>query len=135
MIIRVYGDPKPQGSKNASVINGRAYLYESSKYLPAWRETCIMAIKATMLETNCKQFLGPVAVTMTFFMKPAKSNKRLYPNMAPDTDKLCRSVGDCLEISGLLSNDAQIVTLIAYKIFATDKEQPGVEIEVVALHD
>jgi Holliday junction resolvase RusA-like endonuclease len=133
MIIRVYGDPKPQGSKNANVINGRAYLYESSKYLPAWRETCIMAFRAATLHSDVKQFLGPVAVTMTFFMKPAKSNKRVYPNMAPDVDKLCRSVNDSLELSGLLSNDAQVVILIAYKIFATEEEQPGVEVEIVSL--
>lgn len=133
MKIRVYGDPKPQGSKNASVINGRAYLYEASKGLPAWRETCIMAFRAAVIHTDQKQFLGPVAVTMTFFMRPAKSNKRKYPNMAPDTDKLCRSVGDSLEISELISNDAQIVTLIARKVFATEEEQPGVEVEIVSL--
>jgi Holliday junction resolvase RusA-like endonuclease len=133
MLVRVYGDPKPQGSKNANVINGRAYLYESSKYLPAWRETCIMAFRAATLHTDQKQFLGPVAVTMTFFMKAPKSNKRKYPNTSPDLDKLCRSVGDSLEISGLLSNDSQIVTLIAYKIYATEEEQPGVEVEIVSL--
>jgi Holliday junction resolvase RusA-like endonuclease len=112
---------------------GRIVLYEASKYLPAWRETCIMAFKAATLHSEQKQFLGPVAVTMTFFMQPAKFNKRLYPNMAPDTDKLCRAVGDSLEISGLLSNDAQIVHLFAYKQFATTEEQPGVEVKIVAL--
>jgi len=133
MLIRVYGDPKPQGSKNTSVRNGRVYLYEASKALPEWRETCVMAFRAAALHSDKKQFLGPVSVTMTFFMKQAKSNKRDYPNMAPDLDKLCRSVGDSLEISGLLSNDAQIVVLLAYKKFSETPEDSGVEVEISSL--
>jgi len=133
MLIRVYGDPKPQGSKNASIRGGRVVLYEASKLLPEWRETCVMTCRAALLHNKYSTFLGPVSVTMTFFMRPAKSNKRLYPNMAPDLDKLCRAVNDSLEISGILSNDAQVVVLLAYKLFADEKEPPGVEIEIVSL--
>jgi Holliday junction resolvase RusA-like endonuclease len=46
----------------------------------------------------------------------------------PDLDKLIRGVGDSLQSSGVLSNDGQIVSIIADKIYAETPSDMGVEI-------
>jgi Holliday junction resolvase RusA-like endonuclease len=127
MRIRVYGDPAPQGSKTARVINGHVVMWESSKKLPGWRESVHMACKVASMEHHVPM-LGPVEVHMTFFMPRPKSVSRKYPNTAPDLDKLIRGVGDALQSSGVLSNDGQIVSIIADKVYASDPTANGVEI-------
>ena len=129
MKIRVYGDPKPQGSKTAKVVNGHVVMWESSKKLPEWRESVHMACKIASMEYDTP-ILGPVELRVTFHMPRGKSVTRKYPNTMPDLDKLIRSIGDSLESSGVLSNDGQIVTTIAHKVYADSPAENGVEIEV-----
>ena len=130
MKIRVYGDPKPQGSKTARVINGHVVMWESSKKLPEWRESVHMACKVAAL-TEQVPILGPVELHVTFHMPKGKSVTRKYPNTSPDADKLLRAIGDSLQSSGVLANDAQIVTIVANKVYASDPSANGVEIEVL----
>jgi Holliday junction resolvase RusA-like endonuclease len=127
MRIRVYGEPAPQGSKTARVINGHVVMWESSKKLPGWRESVAMACKVAAMEHHVPM-LGAVEVHMTFFMPRPKSVSRKYPNTMPDLDKLIRGVGDSLQSSGVLSNDGQIVSIIADKVYASDPTANGVEI-------
>ena len=128
MHIRVYGDPAPQGSKTARVINGKVIMWESSKKLPTWRESVVMAAKVSFMENNHQTILGPVSLHCTFFMPRPKSVTRHYPNTAPDLDKLLRGIGDALQISGVISNDAQIVSIDAHKVYAESPADNGVEI-------
>jgi Holliday junction resolvase RusA-like endonuclease len=130
MKIRVYGDPKPQGSKTARVVNGHAIMWESSKKLPEWRQSVHMACKVAAMEHETP-ILGPVELHVTFHMPRGKSVTRKYPNTMPDTDKLLRAIGDSLQSSGVLSNDGQIVTIVAHKIYAVNPTENGVEIEVL----
>ena len=129
MKIRVYGEPAPQGSKTAIVRNGRAIMFESSKKLPGWRDTCLMACTVAAKEHDAP-ILGPVTLYLTFHMPRPKSVSRRYPNSAPDLDKLVRGVGDALQESGVLANDGQIVSLKAHKIYAAETGDAGVEIEI-----
>ena len=128
MHIRVYGDPAPQGSKTGRVINGHVVMWESSKKLPGWRESVVMAAKVSFMENNHMPLLGPVTLHCTFYMPRPKSVSRNYPNTAPDLDKLLRGIGDALQISGVISNDAQIVSIDAHKVYSETPEQNGVEI-------
>jgi Holliday junction resolvase RusA-like endonuclease len=128
MYIRVYGDPAPQGSKTARVINGKAIMWESSKKLPEWRESVVMAAKVSFMENNHQTILGPVTLHCTFHMPKPKSVSRKYPNTSPDLDKLLRGIGDALQISGVISNDAQIVSIVAEKIYAQSPDTNGVEV-------
>lgn len=128
MKIRVYGDPAPQGSKTARVINGHVVMWESSKKLPEWRESVVMAAKVWFMENNNQTMLGPVSLHCTFHMPKPKSVSRQYPNVAPDLDKLLRGVGDALQISGVISNDSQIVSIQADKVYASEPSENGVEI-------
>ena len=75
--------------------------------------------------------LGPVELHVIFHMPRPKSVSRKYPNTAPDTDKLLRAIGDSLQSSGVLSNDAQIVSIYAHKVYAETPADNGVEIEVL----
>lgn len=129
MKIRVYGEPAPQGSKTAVVRNGRAIMFESSKKLPGWRDTVAMACKVAAMEYETP-LLGPIDLKLVFHMPRPKSVSRQYPNTMPDLDKLIRSIGDSLQSSGVLSNDGQIVSIIADKIYAETPGDMGVEIEV-----
>lgn len=128
MHIRVYGDPAPQGSKTARVVNGHVVMWESSKKLPGWRESVVMAAKVAFMENNRQTMLGPVSLHCTFFMPRPKSVTRQYPNTAPDLDKLLRGIGDALQIAGVVSNDGQIVAITAKKVYAETSADNGVEI-------
>lgn len=131
MKIRVYGEPAPQGSKTAVVRNGRAIMFESSKKLPGWRDTVAMACKVASME-HAVPLLGPVELQLVFHMPRPKSVSRKYPNTMPDLDKLIRGVGDSLQSSGVLSNDGQIVSIVADKIYAAEPSEMGVEIVLTA---
>lgn len=130
MKLRVYGEPAPQGSKTARVVNGHVVMWESSKKLPGWRESVHMACKVASLEHQVP-ILGPVELHVVFHMPRPKSVSRKYPNTMPDLDKLLRSIGDSLQSSGVLSNDGQIVTIVAHKVYAETPADNGVEIEVL----
>jgi Holliday junction resolvase RusA-like endonuclease len=128
MHIRVYGDPAPQGSKTGRVVNGHVVMWESSKRLPGWRESVVMAAKVSFMENNREQLLGPVSLHCTFYMPRPKSVSRKYPNTAPDLDKLLRGIGDALQIAGVISNDGQIVSIEAHKVYSEVPADNGVEI-------
>jgi Holliday junction resolvase RusA-like endonuclease len=128
MHIRVYGDPAPQGSKSARYVNGHVVMWESSKKLPVWRESVVMAAKVWFMENNRQTILGPVTLHCTFYMPRGKSVTRQYPNTMPDLDKLLRNIGDSLQIAGVLSNDGQIVSIDAHKVYAETPAENGVEI-------
>jgi Holliday junction resolvase RusA-like endonuclease len=128
MHIRVYGDPAPQGSKTARVVNGHVVMWESSKKLPGWRESVVMAAKVAFMERERQQILGPVSLHCTFFMPRPKSVSRKYPNTAPDLDKLLRGIGDALQVAGVISNDGQIVAITAKKVYSEVPADNGVEI-------
>jgi Holliday junction resolvase RusA-like endonuclease len=128
MHIRVYGDPAPQGSKTARVVNGHVVMWESSKKLPGWRESVVMAAKVAFMENGRQQLLGPVSLHCTFFMPRPKSVSRKYPNTAPDLDKLLRGIGDALQVAGVISNDGQIVAITAKKVYSEVPADNGVEI-------
>jgi len=128
MHIRVYGDPAPQGSKTARLVNGHVVMWESSKKLPGWRESVVMAAKIETMNNKSYPLLGPVTLHCTFYMPRPKSVSRQYPNTMPDLDKLLRGISDSLEIAGAVSNDGQIVSIVADKVYAESPTENGVEI-------
>ena len=130
MYIRVYGDPAPQGSKTARYVNGHVVMWESSKKLPGWRESVVMAAKVVFMENNRQTLLGPVSLHCTFYMPRPKSVTRAYPNTMPDLDKLLRGIGDALQLSGVISNDGQIVSIEAHKVYSESPAENGVEIRL-----
>ena len=116
----VLGLPSPQGSKRYV---GNGVMVESSKTLKTWRDSLTAAARDVAKDVGLLD--GPLRVTVEFRSpmprsRPAAVRRRgIAPKTtAPDLDKLCRAVGDALEIGGLIlatsrpDGDMQPVALI-----------------------
>ena len=112
---RVYGEPAPQGSKKHV---GRGIMVESSKKVKPWRE----AVKWAFVEDSCPMLIGPVEVSIDFFLHRPKSAKKsdLRPSRKPDLDKLVRSTFDALVEARAVKDDAQFVQLTTGKWYGHD---------------
>ena len=126
---RVIGvEPAPQGSKRY-VGNGR--FIEASKKLEPFRKAIGQAVQDLYESTgDTSTFTVPVEVTATFILPKPKTVKRLWPSVAPDTDKLQRALGDSISLEKycdppLVEDDALIVQWHAEKIYGT-REEMGV---------
>ena len=113
----VLGLPSPQGSKRHV---GNGVMVESSKTLKAWRDSLADAARDVAKDVGLLD--GPLRVTVEFRSpmprsRPAAVRRRgIAPKTtAPDLDKLCRALGDALEIGGLIASDALICEWRAQK--------------------
>lgn len=129
----VHGIPKPKGSKRAFVVKGRAVLTES-KEVKSWEYLLMESLGVAMDEGDSAYVAedcpwdGPVEVTLQFHLsRPKSAKKRGWPHVRPDVDKLCRTVLDALVGAAVLKDDAQVVSLVAEKVYA---DVPGVSVEV-----
>jgi Holliday junction resolvase RusA-like endonuclease len=126
--ISVTGDPASQGSH--AIMNGRIVQVNSKKH-KAWR-TAIVQACAESLAADWVPLDEPVELIVNFYMSKPASVKRSLPSVAPDLDKLIRSVGDALAIGGVYADDSRIVRISARKLYAQGIE-PGATIEVRAI--
>ena len=128
----IFGNPAPQGSKR--IIKGRL-VEASSEKLRKWRKA-IAAECVTAREKHDVFFTQGVRVEVTFFMpRPAsvKPEKRLWPIVPPDLDKLCRGLLDGIGQSQMVwGDDAQVVSLLATKQYA-DGREPGAIVNITGL--
>ena len=120
----VEGTPVPQGSKTATVINGRAVMFEANKKHKAWRDHVSKIIP--QLEQPSTQ---PVRVELQFWFERPKTVKREHMSVKPDLDKLSRSILDCLS-GRIVKDDSQVVILNARKEYG---DKPGVLIRVMEI--
>lgn len=118
MIITVYGEPAPQGSKraiNKGNATGRAVtIVDSSPKLAPWRSDVITATRKAMEGAPAlyPTLDGPILARMVFSFRRPKSikfSKRPYPCVYPDLSKLARSTEDALKAAGAIADDALIV--------------------------
>jgi Holliday junction resolvase RusA-like endonuclease len=123
--ISVTGDPASQGSH--AIMNGRIVQVNSKKH-KAWR-TAIVTEAISALPENWEPLDEPVELIVNFYMPRPVSVTRPLPSVAPDLDKLIRSVGDALAIAGVYTDDSRIVRISARKLYAQGIE-PGATIEV-----
>lgn len=127
---RVYGDPRPQGSKRAFVVKGRAVLTEASgENLKTWRGQVAIAARENRPDAP---FEGPVRVVMRFFLRRPQKPKHGTPAGRPDLSKLARAVED--ELTGVVfRDDSQAVVLELTKEYESDGQPTGAEVEVEEL--
>lgn len=139
MIIEVFGNPAPQGSKR--VFNGRVVEAAGQK-LKVWRQQIAAACHNLLTEEH-SLLTGPVRVEVDFYLpRPASIpiKKRALPIVPPDVDKLARA---CLDGVGqgltgksgdgmIWADDSQVIELIARKFYADDRE-PGAIITITAI--
>lgn len=127
--LNIFGDPAPQGSKR--VFNGRVVEAAGEK-LKRWRKEIARECVAAR-ESNDVFFTGPVMVNVVFFLprpKTVKKEKREWPIVPPDIDKLCRGLLDGIGQSEMIwGDDSQVVCLIADKVYA-DSREPGATVTI-----
>lgn len=72
---------------------------------------------AALLKAQGHTLDGPVKVTAVFVLDPPARNpeKRPYPHIRPDVDKLTRMLLDALTSAGVLGDDSRVVDLIVSK--------------------
>jgi Holliday junction resolvase RusA-like endonuclease len=130
--IEVLGDPAPQGSKR--IIYGRI-VEASSEKLKKWRK----AIAEACLEARKSQdyfFTDAVRVEAIFYLprpRTVKQEKRQYPIVPPDVDKLARGLLDGIGQSQMIwGDDSQVIELSVKKLY--DDERPaGASVTISAL--
>lgn len=112
-----YGRPEPQGSARAFVRNGKAHVTSDNKKLRPFRSELTRMALHHAGEQSLPLFSDAVTVVMTFFFaRPKSANKRRFPSVKPDLDKLIRAVLDSL--TGVaFKDDAQVVHVTASKMY------------------
>jgi Holliday junction resolvase RusA-like endonuclease len=147
LVIIVFGDPAPQGSKAFKGLftgkDGRqhAKLAESSKRVKPWRQDVVAAARQAV--AGAAPLDGALVVRMVFTVpKPASAPKRRtsWPNKRPDCSKLCRSTEDALVTAGAIADDARIVGYERlFKVYPNEDPDaltsPGVRIEIRRLDE
>ena len=125
----VFGDPIAQGSKRAFVVKQRAVVVDDNRAtLQSWRSEITSAARAEL--NGDAPDLGPIRVTMMFFLRQPKRPKASVPITKPDVDKLARAVLDGMTDAGVIRDDSQVTTLTARKRYTTDA--PRVQVFVDA---
>lgn len=126
----VDGEPKPQGSKRAYVVKGRAVLVESAgQRLKDWRNAIGQAAHVAAIRHGWDTTEDPCIVVLTFRMRKPIKPRWLVPGTRPDLDKLSRSVLDALTTARIWRDDSQVVALTACKVYG----DPGLEVTVCRL--
>lgn len=135
---RINGEPAPQGSKipGRSPKTGKLFVREqNSAKQTSWRQDVIAAATRARHETGWETTESPLNVIIQLRMpRPASVSikRRPYPNVKPDIDKIIRNTLDALTVAGIYRDDAQVITLFAEKLYATDDPQgsPGASVRV-----
>lgn len=121
----VHGNPKPQGSKRAYVVSGRAVVVDDNKKdLRTWRSDVVAVACDAMTAAGWPNVPpeGPFGVHLTFRLQRPKSVKREWPSVKPDVDKLARGALDAFTAAGVFRDDAQVVRLVVDKEYG---DKPG----------
>lgn len=148
--VRVFGVPKPQGSKrawayvpaevmaaavaagNPRMVRPQASLAEDNAAVRDWRTDLMLSIRGA-LRRPWTPVDGPVRADLVFYMpKPvsAPKRRRTWPHKKPDIDKLTRAVFDALTDAKAWQDDARCVMLTARKDYADEVNPPGVWIRL-----
>tara|TARA_A200000159_G_scaffold68719_1_gene63634 strand:- start:2050 stop:2553 length:504 start_codon:yes stop_codon:yes gene_type:complete len=141
--IRVYGIPRPQGSKRHV---GRGIMVEASKHVGQWRNDVMSAAAAVY---RGAPITGPVRLEIVFLFPRPKShfgtgrNADKLKASAPvhcitrahgDTSKLIRSTEDAISASSgypVIEDDSQVVKLSCEKRYVTESESCGAYVRVI----
>jgi len=126
MAFQVFGDPIPQGSKRAFAVKGRApNIVDDNPTLKSWRSMIVDAAREELNHIRDDgelppMELGPVRVTLMFFLRQPKRPKAPVPITKPDVDKLARAVLDGMTDAGVFRDDSQVTTLTVRKRYTTE---------------
>jgi crossover junction endodeoxyribonuclease RusA len=130
----VEGLPRPKGSfkpiKNKHT--GKVVLI-AGKETTAWQRA---------VENEARKYAPPTPLTgaveifaVFYLPRPASVSieKRRFPTVPPDLDKLSRAIFDAMTKAKMYGDDKQVTDLIARKLY--DSDRPGVNVVIVALEE
>jgi crossover junction endodeoxyribonuclease RusA len=122
--VRVSGIPAPQGSKRHV---GNGVMIESSENVAPWRVSVAYHVREAMIRERHEGWTSGEAVFLiaAFYLARPRTVRRDVPSVRPDLDKLLRATLDGLTTSGVIGDDAQIVTIMTSKDYAVGNEGPG----------
>jgi Holliday junction resolvase RusA-like endonuclease len=125
----VGGEPRPQGSKKAFVVKGRAVMIDDNKpALKTWRDAVANSARAALSVAEIfEPAEGALAVAIEFVLARPKTVTRDLPSVQPDIDKLQRAVLDALTTASVWKDDGQVTTISARKIYGPT---PGARVSV-----
>jgi Holliday junction resolvase RusA-like endonuclease len=131
IVIKVFGQPAPQGSKRAFAVRGKggvptgrlAVIESSHNRVKSWRQAVIEAALAVGLDAPHDWPLdGPLRLGLIFALPRPKGHYRTgknvgmlrdgapkYPAGVPDLSKLLRATEDALTDAGVWRDDSQVV--------------------------
>lgn len=140
VVLRVYGTPRPQGSKLK--VSAKFYREGGSaaahKAFTTWRQGIGReAARWLMSEGHPEPYDGPVRLDTLFLLAkpPSRPKSERFAATGFDDDKLRRAVGDGITVNArLLSNDARICWGESAKLWAVDTE-PGCVLRIEALRE
>lgn len=127
----VPGECKPQGSMTPiRTPSGRTFMKPAGgNAFTMWRNAVIDRASQCW-PAAAAPWNGPVTVTVIFGFDRPKNHCRtgrnahilrdaapLFPVTGNDCDKLCRTIGDALQIAGVIADDALIVSWRADKVY------------------
>ena len=123
----VLGVPVPQGSKRAYVVGSRAVVVDTNKEaLRPWRAAVQHAGEIAL--AGRQGITDAACVHLEFHMPRPKTVTRLRPSTKPDIDKLTRALLDGLTDSGVLRDDALVVSLRVEEWYADDEPYAAVKV-------
>jgi Holliday junction resolvase RusA-like endonuclease len=117
----VTGTPKAQPRPRAYNFHGRTRMYNPDS-ADIWKAQVMMAHK----EAGVPLLVGPVSIHLTFYLKRTKTgaaSKCAFPTCKPDLDNLVKSTMDALTDIGAWQDDAAVVGLHAWKLWAEDGQE------------
>jgi len=131
VVIRVMGEPVPQGSVRAFVTkSGRPIITHSNKNTKEWRQRIATEGQAKRpIHWDMDQ---AILLNIDFLMPRPKSlpKKVIEDVKRPDLDKLIRAVMDAL--TGIFyQDDSQVIHIFASKKYVGKNDTPGVTITVI----
>ncbi len=108
---------------------GKGFTYTPTKTRRF--ETTLAALVKRNKSCPMTPLVGPLKVSMTFFVKAPKRKLRNHPSVKPDLDNYAKGVSDSL--NGILwKDDAQIVDMVLSKRYA---QAPQIQITVERVFD
>lgn len=158
LTITVYGLPAAQGSKaykghrtNKTTGKRLPILVEQSKRVTPWRNRVTQAAATALIIKHAQQYggrpairpyplRGPIRVDVVFTMKKpirAPKQRRTYPSVSPDLDKIQRATFDALTDAKVWEDDGRVIQITATKAYPGEHPEalpePGAIIRLYTL--
>lgn len=131
----IEGTPKPQ-PRHRVAKNGHMYYPPSAD---AWKDALALGLRPFV---PTKPHEGPIRIDLDYFMPRPKRLMRkkdtdgIIPHTSkPDIDNLNKLVLDVMVKIGLITDDAQVYYIVAFKWYHRKSGEPGAHISLSVLVD